>query len=144
MPSIERTITVDTPLERVWAFLTDFTTTEQWDPPTVSTTLISGDGGVGSVYKNVSRMLGHDTEIEYTVLELEPMKVFKLEGNTSSMTMLDTMAFEEQGGRTTVNYTAEFSPEGAAKLLEPLMPLGLKKIGDDAAESMQRELEKLG
>jgi len=144
MPSIERTITVDTPLERVWAFLTDFTTTEQWDPPTVSTTLISGDGGVGSVYKNVSRMLGHDTEIEYTVLELEPMKVFKLEGNTSSMPMLDTMAFEEQGGRTTVNYTAEFSPEGAAKLLEPLMPLGLKKIGDDAAESMQRELEKLG
>jgi uncharacterized protein YndB with AHSA1/START domain len=144
MPSIERTITVDTPLERVWAFLTDFTTTEQWDPPTVSTTLISGDGGVGSVYKNVSRMLGHDTEIEYTVLEIEPMRVFKLEGNTSSMTLLDTMEFEEQGGQTTVNYTAEFSPEGAAKLLEPLMPLGLKKIGDDAAESMQRELEKLG
>jgi hypothetical protein len=59
------------------------------------------------------------------------------------MSMLDTMEFEQVGDRTTVTYTAEFSPEGAAKLIEPLMPLGLKKIGDDAAESMQRELEKL-
>jgi carbon monoxide dehydrogenase subunit G len=143
MPTIERTITVDTPLERVWAFLSDFTTTEQWDPPTVSTTLISGDGGVGSVYKNVSKILGHDTEIEYTVLELAPMSVFRLQGKTSSMTMLDTMQFEQVGERTTVTYTAEFNPEGAAKLIEPLMPLGLKKLGDDAAESMRRELEKL-
>jgi carbon monoxide dehydrogenase subunit G len=143
MPSIERTITVDTPLEQVWAYLTDFVTTEEWDPPTVSTTLVSGDGDVGSVYRNVSRILGHDTEIEYTVIEREPMSVFRLQGKTSSMTMLDTMEFEQVGDRTSVNYTAEFSPQGAAKLIEPLMPLGLKKIGDDAAESMERALEKL-
>ena len=143
MPSIERSVTVQVPLERVWAYLTDFTTTEQWDPPTVSTTLVHGDGGVGSVYKNVSRILGQESEIEYTVVEIEPMNVFRLEGHASSMSMVDTMAFEENGGQTSVNYTAEFTPEGAAKLIEPLMPLGLKKLGDDAAESMQRELEKL-
>jgi carbon monoxide dehydrogenase subunit G len=143
MPSIERTLTVHAPLELVWGFLTDFTTTEQWDPPTVSTTLVSGDGGVGTVYRNVSRILGRDAEIEYTVVEREPMKLFQLEGTTSSMTMLDTMKFAEDGGRTTVTYTAEFNPEGVAKLFEPLMPLGLKKLGDAAAESMQRELEKL-
>ncbi len=143
MPSIERTVIVDTPLERVWAFLTDFTTTEQWDPPTVSTALVSGDGGVGSVYRNVSRILGQNTQIEYTVVETEPMSVFTLEGKASSMTMLDTMRFDNDGGQTTVTYTAEFNPEGVAKLFAPLMPLGLKKIGNDAAESMRRELEKL-
>ena len=143
MPSIERTVTVRVPLERVWAFLTDFTTTEQWDPPTVSTTLVKGHGGVGSVYKNVSRILGLETEIEYTVVEIEPMNVFRLEGTASSMSMVDTMTFDENGGQASVTYTAEFKPEGAAKLLEPLMPLGLKKLGDDAAQSMQRELEKL-
>lgn len=143
MPSIERTVTVHVPLERVWAFLTDFTTTELWDPPTVSTTLVHGHGGVGSVYKNVSRILGHETEIEYTVVEIEPMNVFRLEGKAASMSMVDTMTFEERGGQASVTYTAEFEPEGAAKLIEPLMPLGLKKLGDDAAQSMQRELEKL-
>jgi hypothetical protein len=59
------------------------------------------------------------------------------------MSMIDTMTFEENGGQTSVNYTAEFKPEGAARLIEPLMPLGLKKLGDDAAESMRRELERL-
>jgi carbon monoxide dehydrogenase subunit G len=143
MPSIERTLSVDVPLERVWAYLTDFTTTEQWDPPTVSTTLVSGDGDVGSVYKNVSKILGRETEIDYTVVEREAMTLFRLAGRTSSMTMLDTMEFEQIGDRTKIMYTAEFKPEGVAKLIEPLMPLGLKKLGDDAAESMRRELEKL-
>jgi len=143
MPSIERTLSVDVPLERVWTFLTDFTTTEEWDPPTVSTTLVSGDGDVGSVYRNVSKILGRETEIDYTVVEREPMTLFRLAGRTSSMTMLDTMEFEQIGDRTRVTYTAEFKPEGVAKLIEPLMPLGLKKLGDDAAESIVRELERL-
>ena len=37
MPVVERTITVDQPPELVWRFVSDFTTTEEWDPPTVST-----------------------------------------------------------------------------------------------------------
>ncbi len=143
MPSIERTITVETPLQSVWDFLTDFTTTEKWDPPTVSTALVSGDGSVGSVYRNVSKILGRETEIEYTVVELRPREVFRLKGETSSMTMVDTMTFSEEDGRTVVTYSAEFNPEGAAKLLAPLMPLGLKKLGDDAAASMVRELAAL-
>ena len=65
MPTLERTITVDTPLDAVWAFLTDFTTTERWDPPTVSTELASGSGGVGSVYRNVSKILGREVEIDH-------------------------------------------------------------------------------
>src|SRR5688572_7664880 len=74
MPHIERTITVPKPVDQVWAFLSDFTTTELRDPPTVRTTRESGDGGVGTVYRNVSKILGHETEIEYTVVDVEPLK----------------------------------------------------------------------
>ena len=144
MLSLERAITVHVPLERVWSFLTDFTTTEQWDPPTQSTELVSGDGGVGSVYRNVSKILGRTTEIEYTVIDVEPQSLFRLEGRTDSMTMLDSMEFESAPtGETTVRYTVEFQPRGVARLLEPLMPLGLKKLGDDAAEHMRTALEQL-
>ena len=143
MPKLERQVTVDKPLDRVWTYLTDFTTTEEWDPGTESTERLSGDGSVGTVYKNVSKFLGHEVEIEYTVVEVQPRSLFRLEGRTSSMDLLDTMEFAEQDGRVTVTYTAEFHPHGGAKLLEPLMPLGLKKLGDDAAESMEQSLEKL-
>jgi uncharacterized protein YndB with AHSA1/START domain len=144
MPSLEREITVGTPLDQVWSFLTDFTTTEQWDPPTQSTTRVSGDGGVGSVYKNISKILGRETEIEYTVIDVEPKSLFRLEGRTDSMTMLDAMEFESAPtGETTIRYTVDFTPQGAAKLLAPLMPLGLKKLGDDAAAQMRSVLEEL-
>lgn len=143
MPKLERTVTVATSLDQVWHFLTDFTTTEQWDPPTVSTERVSGDGSVGTVYRNVSKILGRETEIEYTVVAVEPRSLFRLAGTTSSMKMLDTMRFEEAGGRVTVTYTVDFEPQGAAKLIAPLMPLGLKKLGDDAAERMRQVLEQL-
>jgi uncharacterized protein YndB with AHSA1/START domain len=125
MPKIERTMTVQKPLDQVWAYLTDFTNTEEWDPPTVSTTRISGDGGVGTVYRNVSKILGREVEIEYTVVDLEPRSVLRLRGTTSSMEMLDTIRFAESPDGVTVTYTAEFDPQGAAKLVEPLLPLGL-------------------
>ena len=143
MPKIERTVTVKKSLDEVWAYLTDFTNTEEWDPPTVSTARISGDGGVGTVYRNVSKILGREVEIEYTVVALEPKSEFRLRGTTSSMEMLDTIRFVESPDAVTVTYTAEFDPQGAAKLVEPLMPLGLKKLGDDAAERMQKVLEQL-
>jgi hypothetical protein len=44
-------------VDEVWAFLSDFTTTEGWDPPTVSTVRATGDGGVGTEYANTSRVL---------------------------------------------------------------------------------------
>jgi hypothetical protein len=50
------------------------------------------------------------------------MSLFRLQGKTSLMTMLDTTEFEQIGNRTTVTYTAEFSPEGAARLVGSLMP----------------------
>jgi ligand-binding SRPBCC domain-containing protein len=143
VPHIERTITVQQPLEAVWDFMVDFTTTEQWDPPTVSTTLVSGDGGVGTVYRNVSKLLGHETEIEYTVAAVEPMTRFQLRGRTTAMELLDTMTFEQAGDAVSVTYRAEFHPQGAAHLIEPLLPPALKKIGDDAERSMRESLEAL-
>jgi uncharacterized protein YndB with AHSA1/START domain len=143
MPHIERTVTVAKPVDQVWAFLSDFTTTEEWDPPTVRTTRESGDGGVGTVYKNVSKILGHETEIQYTVVEVQPLQKLQLTGKTTSMDLLDTMTFEGDENQTTVTYRAEFDPQGVAKVIEPLMPLGLKKIGDDAEESLRESLEKL-
>lgn len=69
MVDVERTVTVDKPIATVWAYLSDFSTSEQWDPPSVSTTRTSGDGGVGTVYQNTSKLLGAQTEVTYTVTE---------------------------------------------------------------------------
>ncbi|QIG42083.1 polyketide cyclase [Nocardioides anomalus] len=144
MASVERTITVSTPLSRVWPYLADFTTTEEWDPPTVSTTRTSGDGGVGTTYHNVSSFLGKETEADYTVVRREEESVLELEGEAGSVGLHDTITLTgtPEGG-TEVTYHAEFHPSGAAKLAEPLLPPALKVLGDKVAASMAERLEQL-
>ncbi len=148
MATVERTITVGQPVAKVWAYLSDFTTTEDWDPPTVSTVRLSGDGGVGTTYTNVSKFLGRETETQYVVTEHEVGRRFQLEGDAGSVKVLDTMTFESSVGdagvgETTVTYRAEFHPVGVAKLVEPLLPLALKILGDKVAKSLEERLSAL-
>lgn len=116
MPKIERTITTRSGVDEVWAFLSDFTTTEQWDPPTVSTVRESGEGGVGTRYLNTSRVLGHDTHIVYTVVEHEAPQLLRLRGESDAFTAEDTITVSAHEGGTSVDYVADFTSDGEPHL----------------------------
>ncbi|MEO5854213.1 MAG: SRPBCC family protein [Nocardioides sp.] len=143
MPSVERTVTVTQPVEKVWAYLSDFRTTEEWYPPTVSTVRTSGDGGLGTTYRNVSSFLGSEQEVDYVVTEYVEHERFKLRGDAGSIKLLDTMTFQSAGDQTSVTYHAEFDPEGAAKVVELLMPPALKWLADKVAASLEEHLTRL-
>lgn len=148
MAEVERTVEVPQPVDVVWAYLSDFRNTEEWDPPTVSTTRTSGDGGVGTTYLNVSKFLGHETEVSYEVTEFAPPLRLQLRGDAgSSLDLLDTITVEPatvegvDGARVT--YHAQFLTKGAAKLAEPLLPAGLKLLADKVVDSLEEHLRKL-
>lgn len=143
MPTVERTVTVERPVEAVWAYLTDFSTTEQWDPPTVSTERTSGDGGVGTTYHNVSKLLGREVEVDYEVVRYEPYSVFELTGEGNGVSLRDTITFESGQDTTTVTYRAEFSPHGAAKLANPVIAGGIEVLGSKVAKSLEEHLLEL-
>jgi carbon monoxide dehydrogenase subunit G len=143
MPTIKRSVAVQQPVEKVWDFLSDFTTTESWDPGTVSCERVSGDGGVGTVYRNVSKFMGREVEIEYTAVAVVPGREIRLHGRTGAMEMEDTMRFHADGDGTRVDYIAHFEPQGLTKLVTPLMAPFFKKLGDDAAVSLERTLSRL-
>jgi uncharacterized protein YndB with AHSA1/START domain len=144
MPTVERTIEVDQPVAKVWAYVADFRTTEEWDPPTVSTDRTSGDGGVGTTYLNTSRFLGNETQVTYRVTEFEPETRLQLAGDAGkSLDLLDTITVEPTPTGTRLTYHAEFTPSGAAKLAEPLMPAALKILGDRVADSLRDHLQEL-
>ena len=134
---------VDKPLSRVYDYLVDFENTEEWDAGTVRTTRISGDGGVGTTYENVSRFLGKETELTYVVVALEAGRTIALRGENSSVIAHDTMRLTGDDEQTEVRYTAEFEFRGVAKYLEPLLTLPLKRLGDDAEDSLRIALDKL-
>jgi carbon monoxide dehydrogenase subunit G len=144
---ITRTIDTSAPIDKVYAFLSDFTTTNDWDPGTVETKRISGDGGVGTDYHNTSKFLGRETELVYTTKQLEPSRLIRLEGNNKTVKATDTMTLTEMPGGTQVVYNAHFDFKGTvgklAPVLSPLLALAFKKLGDEAEVGMKRALDAL-
>jgi uncharacterized protein YndB with AHSA1/START domain len=141
--TIERVITVDRPVEAVFGYLADFETTTEWDPGTVRTVRVTGDGGLGTKYRNTSSFAGRETELEYVVQQLEPGRIFQLRGENKTVTALDTMTFRAAGGGTEVTYRAEFEFKGVTRLAQPLLKGQFKKLGDEAEQGMHDALQKL-
>lgn len=105
---VERIFTVDRPVEEVFAFLSDFENTEQWDPGTLSTQRTSGDGGLGTTYRNRSTFLGRTVELEYETIGHDRPTFFACRGVNGRTTATDFMTFTPDGDRTQIRYRAEF------------------------------------
>jgi uncharacterized protein YndB with AHSA1/START domain len=141
---IARRVTVDRPVDRVFRYLGDFTTTTEWDPGTVRTTLENGDGGVGTRYRNVSRFLGREAELTYVVEELAPNRRVRLRGENKAVVAHDVMTFmSTPSGGTTVSYRAEFELKGLSRLVAPLLGPAFRKLGDEAEAGLRVALERL-
>jgi hypothetical protein len=142
MPAFSRTVTVRRPLDEAFAYLSDFTNTEEWDAGTVRTTRVSGDGGVGTRYLNVSTFFGREVEVEYVVERVVPGELFALRGENSSTVAHDTMTFREVPGGTEVTYAATFDFKGPFKLLAPLTRPAFNKLFDDGAKGIREALDR--
>jgi short-subunit dehydrogenase/carbon monoxide dehydrogenase subunit G len=140
---IRKTIAVDKPINDVFDFLSDFTTTTEWDPGTVQTVRERGDGGVGTEYLNTSRFLGRTTQLTYVVHELVSPRRIRLRGENRTVVATDTMTFNPVTGGTEVIYTAEFAFKGLARYLAPLLRPALRRLGDQAEAGMRKALAAL-
>lgn len=140
---IQRTITVDRPLAKVFDFMSDFTTTMEWDPGTVRTVRQSGDGGVGTTYLNTSKFAGRETELVYVVEDVTPQRRFALRGENKTLVAHDTMEFSGDDERSTVTYTADFALKGLTRFVAPLMAPLFTKLGNDAERGMREALSRL-
>lgn len=141
MPSVRRTVTTSTPVDRVYPYLADFSNATEWDSGTVSCTRVSGDGGRGTVYRNVSRFLGREVTLDYTVERNEP-PVYEITGRTGGTTSHDTITVTELGDGTSVEYLAEFTFPGPG-FLGFLMQPALNRLADKTEKTLREALENL-
>ena len=140
---LQRTVVVDKPLDKVFAYLSDFTTTTEWDPGTVTTVLDRGDGGVGTTYLNTSAFLGRKTQLTYVVRELVPGELIRLQGENQTVIATDTMSFRAAETGTEVTYAAEFTFKGPARFLAPLLRPALERLGNQAEAGLREALSRL-
>lgn len=143
--STSRVVTVAQPIEKVSAFLSDFSTTAEWDPHTKSCTRMdAGPVGVGARFENVQHIAGRDSTLIYEVTEYEPGRRIVLEGSNDTVHSRDQMVFEATpDGGTRVTYEVEIALRGLAKIAQPALAIGLKKLADEGVEGMRRRLADL-
>lgn len=141
---IEREVSVAATPERVFDYLADFRSTEEWDPGTVRTALMSGDGGVGTTYHNSSRFAGRETELTYVTEQLTRPDLVVLRGENRTVVARDTMTLRRAGRLTQVSYRAEFRFKGLARFAEPFLRRPFARLGDEAEEGLRNALGKLG
>jgi hypothetical protein len=140
---LRRTVVVDKPLAAVFDYLSDFTTTTEWDPGTVTTVRRDGDGGVGTSYLNTSRFLGRLTELTYVVGERVERQLIRLRGENKTLAAVDTMTFRSVPSGTEVTYSAEFTFKGASRFVAPLLRPAFERLGNEAEAGMREALNRL-
>lgn len=138
---ITRTVTSTRAPKDVFAYLSDFTTTTAWDPGTVRTDRISGDGGVGTRYANTSRFNGRETSLTYEVIEYLPDSLIRLRGENATVVAVDTITVEAHDGGSRVTYDADFTFKGVAALAAPFLRGAFRRLGDEAEEGLRRALQ---
>ena len=138
-----KTVVVEKPLDAVFGYLSDFTTTTDWDPGTVTTVRRHGNGGVGTTYLNTSTFLGRKTQLTYIVREFIPGKRIRLRGENKTVIAVDALTFRPVASGTEVTYAAEFTFKGPSRIVAPLLKPAFERLGNEAEAGMHKALNRL-
>ncbi|MFA9269487.1 MAG: SRPBCC family protein [Baekduiaceae bacterium] len=135
------TLDTEKPVDEVFAYLADFSTTEEWDPGVVSAS--RGEGGplgVGSTFDLVASFLGRENALTYTVTEYEAPHAITLRGESATVVSLDRITTEPHEGGTRITYDADLSLKGPLRLFDPVLKLAFNRVGDRALEGLRGTL----
>ena len=125
------------------AYLSDFSTTEEWDPGVVEAERL-GDGpvGAGSEFRVVAEFLGRTSTLVYRIVEFVPGETVTLRGENATVVSLDRITCEPSNGGTRVTYDADLALKGPLRIADPLLGLAFNRVGERALEGLRGTLAR--
>jgi uncharacterized protein YndB with AHSA1/START domain len=140
MPEINAEARIEAPAEKVWAQLMDWPAYGEWNATHTS----FPQGGpaaleVGGTFQENMKLMGFPAEVEWTISELEPARVFAIKGKgPMAVNVATRYTLTPEGDATKVRIDGEFT--GAAVTL---MAGRLKDSGTAALNESLRRLAGL-
>ncbi len=132
--------------EEVFAYLSDFSTTAEWDPGVLEAQRLDPEVKLGSRFRLLANFRGRQAEIVYTVVRYEPPRLITLRGENATVVSLDTIEVETVGAAAgaaagaRVTYDAQLSMKGILRIGDPLLGRAFKPVGDNALAGLRRKL----
>lgn len=126
----------------MFAYLSDFSTTEEWDPGVIEAERLGVDPvREGTEFRLLVRFLGRKTPLTYRIVEYDPPSAVTFRGESSTVVSLDRITFEPSNGGTRITYDADLALKGALKLADPLLRIAFKRVGARALSGLRSTLE---
>ncbi|WP_405875032.1 MULTISPECIES: SRPBCC family protein [unclassified Streptomyces] len=137
MAEVSAEARIGAPAEKVWAQLTDWSAYGEWNATHTS----FPKGGpesleVGRTFQENMKLMGFPAEVEWTIEELEPARVFAIRGKgPMAVSVATRYSLTPDGDATTVRIDGEFT--GAA------VSLMAGKLKDSGTAALNESLRKL-
>ena len=129
------------PIEEVFDYLSDFSTTQEWDPGIVEAhRLDNGPVAIGSEFRLLASFLGRTNEITYRIVELDSPTTVALRGENQTVVSFDRITLEPAGGGTRITYEAELTLKGPLKIADALLGLAFNRVGNRALAGLRAKL----
>ena len=138
------TATVDSPHapSEVFAYLSDFSSAEEWDPGVVEAERLDDapvtDGQRVSARDEISTP---QSDAHLPRRRVPPAEPVTFRGVNSSVVSMDRITFEPWDGGTRVTYDAVLVLKGPLRIADPLLALAFNRVGDRALAGMRRTLQ---
>jgi hypothetical protein len=139
MARYETTIESTLPPEEAFAYMADFTNAQRWDPSVRKAELVPGGNSAPS-FDLVARFAGRNIELRYLTIGSESPRKVVLEAKASSFVSRDTIVVTPGAAGSLVHYDARLIFSGPRRILEPIMQVLFRRLGENAKAGLEREL----
>jgi uncharacterized membrane protein len=142
MVTNEKIITINRPVEEVFACVSDLQNGPKWQKGLVEALPITtGPLGVGTQYTGVRKFMGRRVESIIQFTTYEPNKKIVFESISGSMPMVTSFRFESTVEGTRLSTIIELQPAGFMSLAEPMIASGLRREMDNNFSMLKDMLE---
>jgi uncharacterized protein YndB with AHSA1/START domain len=129
MEIIEGSIVIKRPVDKVFAYATDFKHMPEWQSTMSNIEQTSpGPMGVGATFRWVSHTMGLRMRTNAEIVEYEPNKIISFDMKWGSMTGKTYFLFESVEGGTKFTERNDLNFSGFYKLFSPLSVNSLRKV----------------
>ena len=143
MASYRGTIPSVRTAEAAFDYMADFANAAEWDPTVVRTERRAPAGPDGE-FLIVVRFAGRENEFVYHTVRYERPELVVLRAENSSVISEDTITVRPTASGSELTYAADLRPKGAMRLADPILALLFRRLGDNAAAGLRRELGTAG
>jgi uncharacterized protein YndB with AHSA1/START domain len=145
MVTNEKIITINRPVEEVFAYVGDAGNGPKWQSALVEASrMTEGPLGVGTKFKGVRKFMGRKMESVMHYTTYEPNKKVVFRSDSGSMPFVQTFLFEPVAGGTRLTARLDLLTSGLMGLAQPLIASGVKREVDENFSILKDILESRG